>query len=194
MQMTSAVQALWEDFALWLTNLPIRKTPPAKEIQEKKRPLWGWGGRITVYPVSEYQSRAKAPLKCSSIVCLSSFVCLTNEVYSNTGWETKREGDNPTMAAGATGQLIFAQQLLWQTSNYPLKKRGQLSPHKWLRCKHINPGLTPRTYPYPPPSSPLSAPQIPSLQDNCQDASWQHVTFWRSSRELLWDCGVCMCV
>lgn len=54
-------------------------------------------------------------LKCPPIVCLSSFVCLTNEVYSDTGWETKKEGGGGgslTMAAGAAGQLIFAQQLL----------------------------------------------------------------------------------
>lgn len=73
------------------------------------------GGRITVYPVSAHQHRAKAMLKCPPIVCLSSFVCLTNEVYSDTGWETKKEGGgggSPTMAAGAAGQLIFAQQLL----------------------------------------------------------------------------------
>lgn len=31
-------------------------------------------------------------LKCPFIVCLSFFVCLTNEVYSGTGWETRGGG------------------------------------------------------------------------------------------------------
>lgn len=132
----------------------------------------GMGGRIAVYPVSGHQCRAKAMLKCSSIVCLSSFVCLTNEVYSDTGWETGREGENPTMAAGAAGQLIFAQQLLWQASDSPStpppEEKGQLSPHKWLCYRHINPRLTPPTYLCPPipiplllPANPFSAGQLP---------------------------------
>lgn len=74
------------------------------------------GGHIAVYPVSEHQCRAKARLKRSSIVFVSSFVRLTNEVYSDTGWERGGGGgagaENPAIAAGAPGQLIFAQRLL----------------------------------------------------------------------------------
>lgn len=50
--------------------------------------LWGVGGHTSARPVSEHQCRAAAMLKCPSIVRLSSFVRLTNEVYSYTGWET----------------------------------------------------------------------------------------------------------
>lgn len=111
-----------EHCGLWMTNTSVRC--PLLQIKGEQHQPRGMGGRITVFPVSGHKCRAKTMLKCSSIVCLSSFVCLTNEVYSDTGWETRREGENPTMAAGAPGQLIFAQQLLWQTSNSPLKKRG----------------------------------------------------------------------
>lgn len=61
-------------------------------------------------------------------------------------------GEISTMAAGATEQLIFAQQFLWQTSTSPWRK-GQLSSHKWLCYRHINPRPTPPTSISPPHSS-----------------------------------------
>lgn len=75
----------------------------------------------------------------------------------------------------------------------PPEEKGQLSPHKWLRYRHINPWLTPPTYLYPPLPSLFFSPQIPSVQDNCQDASWQHVTLQRSSWNLFCECSASMC-
>lgn len=128
----------------------------------------GMGGRITVYPVSGHQHRAKAMLKCCSIVCLSSFVCLTNEVYSDAGWETRKEGGKSHNGSRCTGTANICTAASVANKQLPPEEKGPLSPHKWLRYRHINPGLTPPTYPYPPipillllPANPFSAGQLP---------------------------------
>lgn len=72
------------------------------QIKGRLNHFWGMGGHITVYPVSKHQFGAKAKLKCSSIVCLSSFVHLTNEENSDTGWEQKGEEASPTNGSRCT--------------------------------------------------------------------------------------------
>lgn len=137
------------------------------------------GGHITVYPVSRYQCRAKAMLKCSSIVCLSSFVPLTNEVRYRVG--NREGGGEPHNGSRCSGTANICTAASVANKQLPPEEKGQLSTHKRLRYRHINPGLTPPTYLCPPFPSLFFFPQIPSVQDNCQDASWQHVTLWRSS-------------
>lgn len=100
-------------------------------------------GLQSCLPCVKTQMQAKQVQKCFSIVCLSPFVCLTNEEYTDTGQQEKVKA---TKAAGAPGQLIFAQQLEQQTSYSPAKEKGQQSPHKWLCYRDINPELIPPTY------------------------------------------------
>lgn len=117
--LSSSAGALCEGCALWLRR--PRRRCSALQIKALHSHSWGKGGHIAVYPVSEHQCRAKAMLKCSSIVFVSSFVRLTNEVHGDTVWE-RRSGaaENAAVASRCTGEgLIFAQQLLWQTSDPP---------------------------------------------------------------------------
>lgn len=139
---------------------------------------WGKGGHIAVYPVSEYQCRAKAMLKCFSIVFVSSFVRLTNEVHGDTGWERRSRRQRmlwlqaPEQVHQSRANICTAVSVAnkWPPSphhhhRHCLKERGQQSPHKWLRYGHINPGADTVTYLCPPipislPENPLAARQL----------------------------------
>lgn len=144
----------------------------------------GGGGHTSSCPMSEHQRRAEARLKCLSIVCRSSFVHLTNEVYGYTGWETRRGTGSRTIAAGATRQRIFAQRLLSQTSNSPPEGKCQASAHKWLGYR----GQTPLAC---PSSSAYKIPTVRNKSQGKQGASATCVTLQRSSWSLLSERAMC---
>lgn len=142
----------------------------------------GLGGHTSSCPMSEHQCGDEAMLKCLSIVCLSSFVHLTSEVHSYTGWETRRGAERCTIAAGATRQLIFAQQLLSQTSTSPLKERARhlLINGSVTKGRHRRPACT--RVPLFLPTKPFSLRQSPGSTST---------TLQRSSRSLLTECTAC---
>lgn len=106
-------------------------------------------------------------LKCCSIVCLSSFVCLTNEVYSDTGWETSKGGGESHNGSRCTGTVNMCTAASVVGKHLPLKKRGNCLLingsvtdtyiQRWL-YQHI---AIPFLIPLLLPTNPFSAGQLP---------------------------------
>lgn len=144
----------------------------------RAEPLGEGGDHTSACPVSEHQCRAAAMLKCSSIVRLSSFVRLTNEVYSYTGWETSEGGRESHNSSRCNKTANICRAASVANKRLPLKERARrLLINGWLR-RAGSAGL-------PAPPSLVLCLQIPSVPDNRQDAPRQLVTPQRSGRSLL---------
>lgn len=107
MAMQMGLVGLSSSSRLFVKPAPCDWVGPRSTLQIKATHSlsWGKGGHISVYPVSEHQCRAKTMLKCSSIVLVSSFVRLTNEVHGDTGWERRSARQRMLrLQAGAPGK------------------------------------------------------------------------------------------